>query len=132
MNAPSVDIASMLVAETPLGLVLGSNLFVGREPDGPDNCVTIFDTPGGPPHTVIGSVGNDYYYPTIQIRVRNNDYRIGYNLAHDIMVALHGRTNETWGSTAYTLIKAMADPAELDWDENDRVRFVVNFELQRR
>lgn len=132
MNAASVDIAAMLVADGSLDLTVGDNLYVGREPDSPDNCVTVFDTPGGPPQLVLGTDGNDYYSPTVQVRVRNNDYRIGYNLAHDIMVSLHARGQETWNSTLYSVIKAMSDPAQLDWDQNDRARFVVNFELQRR
>lgn len=132
MNAASVDIAAMLVADDSLNLTVKDNLYVGREPDSPDNCVTIFDTPGGPPQLVLGTDGNEYYFPTIQVRVRNNDYRIGYNLAHDIMVSLHARGQQTWGGTLYSVIKAMADPALLNWDENGRARFVVNFELQRR
>lgn len=132
MNAASVDVAAMLVAEGALDLTIASNLFVGREPDDPDNCVTIFDTPGAPPTLVLGSDGNEYYRPTIQVKVRNNDYRIGYNLAHDIMAVLHAKGQETWNGTLYSVIVAMADPALLDWDENGRVSFVVNFELQRR
>jgi hypothetical protein len=132
MNAASVDIAAMLVAESSLGLTLGDNLFVGREPSTPDNCVTIFDTPGGRPLTFIEPGGDDYYFPTVQIRVRNNDYRTGYDLAHDIMVSIHGRAQQTWGGTFYSVVLAMADPALLDWDENGRVRFVVNFDIQRR
>ena len=125
MNAASVDVATMLVSEGALDLTIGGangNLFVGREPDSPDNCVTIFDTPGGPPQLVLGTDGNEYYSPMVQVRVRNNDYRIGYNLAHDIMVALHAKGQETWDGTLYSVIKAMADPALLDWDGNGRAR----------
>jgi len=132
MNAASIDIAAMLAAEDSLDLSLGVNIFVGREPSDPDNCVTIFDTPGGRPLTFLEPGGDDYYSPTIQIRVRNNDYRIGYNLAHDIMVSLHGRAQQTWNGTLYSVVLAMADPALLDWDENGRARFVVNFDVQRR
>lgn len=46
MNAPSVDIKDMLEAESSLGLTFTSDLFVGHEPNTPDETVTIFDTPG--------------------------------------------------------------------------------------
>ena len=139
MNAPSVDIKDMLVAESSLGLVFdpkdsNRNLFVGREPSAkgaPDNCVTIFDTPGGSPQLTLAGTEN-YFYPSIQIKVRNKDYCTGWGLIHDIMVALHGRGQETWDETLYSVIQAAGGPAFMNWDENDRVSFVVNFDIQRR
>jgi hypothetical protein len=132
MNASSVDIADMLVADTSLGLTVAGNLFVGKEPTGPDNVVTIYDTYGFPNQLTLAGKGEDYYYPTIQIRVRNRDYRTAYNLAHDIMVSLHGRAQETWNDTLYSKIANTNGVSLLDWDDNGLVRFIVNFEIQRR
>jgi len=139
MNAPSVDIKDMLVAKSSLGLVFdpkdsNRNLFIGREPStkvAPDDCVTVFDTPGGPPQLTLAGNEN-YYYPSVQIRVRNNDYLTGWNLLYDIMVALHGRAQETWNGTLYSVIQAAGGPAFLDWDANNRARFIINFNMQRR
>jgi hypothetical protein len=131
MNATSVDISDILEAETALGLTLGTNLFIGREPVTPSDCVTIFDTPGYAPQLTLDGA-NDYYFPSIQIRVRNTKYLDAESLIHNIMVSLHGRNHETWNSTLYTLIKCTTEPALLDWDENNRARFVVNFDIQRR
>lgn len=130
MNVVSEDIKDMLVADS-LGLTFADNLFIGREPTVPKNCVTIFDTPGFPPQLTLKQ-GEDYFYPSIQIRVRNTDYRTGWNLIKDIMTSLHGRANETWNETLYTVIYCSSGPALLDWDENNRARFIVNFNLQRR
>ena len=132
MNASSIDVRDMLEAESSLGLVFADDLFIGREPATPDNCVTIFDTPGFPPQLTLDEDCNDYYYPSIQIRVRNNSYVDGWNLIHDIMVALHSRAHETWNGTLYTIIYCSSGPALLDWDDNNRARFIVNFNLQRR
>ena len=131
MNASSVDIKDMLEAESSLGLTFLTDLFIGKEPAKPNTCVTIFDTPGFPPLLTLN--GSDtYYYPSVQIRVRGADYITGWDLIHDIMVALHGRDNETWNATLYTVIYCSSGPALLDWDENSRPRFIINFNLQRR
>ncbi len=132
MNSCSVDIADMLVAETSLGLTIATNLFVGKEPTTPDNVVTIYDSYGFPPQLTYDAKNEPYYYPAIQIRVRNRDYRTGYNLAHDIMVSLHGRAQETWNGTLYTVIQCISDVALLDWEDNGLCRFLINFNIQRR
>ena len=131
MNAPSDDIKDMLEAESSLGLVFADNLFVGKEPHEPDECATIFDTTGLPNQVTLGMEGN-YYYPSIQIRVRSDDYRDGWELIQNIMISLHGRAQETWNGTLYSIIKQTSGPTLLDWDDNNRVRFVVNFDIQRR
>ena len=131
MNAPSVDIADMIVADSSIALTLGTNLFIGIEPTNPDNVVTITDGPGWSPQLTY-TKGENYYYPTVQIRVRNRDYRTAYELAQDIMVLLHGRSHETWNGTYYSVIKALGEPALLSWDDNRLVRFVINFDIQRR
>jgi len=129
----SIDVKDMLAAESSLGLTFKTDLFVGKEPSQPDNCVTIFDTPGLPPQlTLEGNVTDIYEYPSIQIRIRNRDYVSGWNVANNIYNSLHGRAQETWNETLYSVIYAVDSPALLDWDENDRVRFVINFNLQRR
>lgn len=131
MQAPSVDIKNMLVATSALGLTFTTNLFIGKEPSIPKSCVTIFDTIGFPPYLgLAGEVG--YEYPSIQIRVRNIDYQIGWNLINDIKDALHGRNQETWNDTLYSVINCSSGPALLDWDDNGNPRFVINFNAQRR
>ena len=134
MNAPSIDIKDMLVAESSLGLefdvAASRNVFIGKEPPNPDNTVTIFDTPGFPPY--MGLTDTGYEYPSVQIRVRNRDYRAGWDMINDIMQTLHGRAHETWNNALYEVIYATNNPALLDWDDNGRVRFIINFNLQRR
>ena len=131
MNMPSEDIKDMLEAESSLGLTFGTNLFIGKEPTKPDNCVTIFDTPTLPPQLTFDR-SERYEYPSVQIRVRNNSYTTGWTLAHDILNSLHGRGQETWNGTLYCLIRCSSGPALLDWDKNDRARFIINFNIQRR
>ncbi len=130
MNTAANDIKDMLEDESALGLVFTQNLFVGREPIIGDNCVTVFDTSGRPPALTLS--GGQYNYDAVQVRVRNNDYQTAFNLAHAIVDSLHGRTRESWNGTLYTLITCQSPPALLDWDDNNRARFIINFETQRR
>lgn len=130
MNSPSMDIKDILEA-AGLGLTFGTNLFIGQEPTIPDNCVTIFDAPGIPPQLCLDR-DDAYYYPSIQIRVRNRSYLTGYELVNDIKTELHGVGHETWNGTYYSVIKCAQEPFLLDYDDNNRPRFVANFDLQRR
>lgn len=131
MNPTSQDIKDMLTADTDLSLTFATNLFIGREPVNPDNCVTIFDTPGFPPEmTLDGNSG--YEYPSIQIRVRNKTYQAGWAKAQAIKDSLHGRNHETKNATLYTVISCSSGPAFLGWDSEERAKFIINFNVQRR
>lgn len=130
MNALSLDIRDMLVADTDLELVFAKNLFVGREPEHPDNCVTLFDTGGGAPSLTYSK--QEYNWDTIQVRVRNNSYLDGMKQMYSIKKALHGIVNVQQNDMFYTLIRMYMPPFALGWDANDRVMIVASFEAQRR
>lgn len=131
MNPPTEDIKDMLEASSSLGLVFGTNLFIGKEPDAPNDCVSLFDTPGRAPQFTYQQ-GEDYFYPSIQIRVRSSEYLVGWALVNDVKTYLHARTQERWGDSLYTVVACAQEPFLLDWDPNRRPRFVTNFNLQRR
>jgi hypothetical protein len=137
-NSSAMDVRHMLEAGLEdsdsssggLGLVFATNLFIGKEPAKPINCVTIFDTSGMPPYMGLDTVG--YEYPSIQIRVRNSSYVTGWNLIEGIKNSLHGRHQQTWNGTLYSVIYCSSGPALLDWDDNGNVRLIINFNIQRR
>lgn len=131
MNPPSKDICSILAAAS-LGLTFGTNMFVGLEPDSPDTCVTVFDTPGYPPELTLNPEDSNFYRPSVQVRVRAAGYATAYELAKDIMVELHGMNHEEWGSMTYEAIKCSQEPFLLDYDTKNRPRFVANFDIQRK
>lgn len=130
MNATSLDISYILESESNLNLTFAETLFVGKEPTKPNDCVTIFDTEGFPPQQNLTDKG--YEYPSINIRVRSIDYVIGWNMADAIKNILHGRGQENIEGTLYSAISCASGPFFLDWDENSRARFVINFNVQRR
>lgn len=129
MNAPSEDIKDMLLAES-IGLSFGQDLFVALQPDKPDNITSIFDLGGLPPQLTMDVAKLEN--PSITIQVRHNDYQSGYALAEQIKDALHGRAHESWNSTLYMVIYCTSGPFVLNWDENRRVIFSINFNVMRR
>ena len=132
MNPVSVDIKDILEAELDLGLEFATSLFIGREPSQPNNCVTLFDVGGLPPAPMMEPQTYRYHYEPFQIRVRNISYEAAYEEINNIYRALHGRANETWNGTVYTSILCTSGPAFLEWDENNRCKFIINFLAQRR
>ena len=134
MNAPSKDIVQYLEESGESSgfsdLIYATNLFIGREPSSPIDCVTIFDTPGFAPYLGLTSVG--YEYPSIQIRVRNKKYTDGWAIIERIKDALHGLSQQTVNGTLYSVVYCSSGPALLDWDDNGNCRLIINFNLQRR
>jgi len=131
MNPASVDIKDLLEAESALALSFATNLFIGMSPPEPDSCVTIFDTPGFGPDLELGGSG-EYYYPSIQIQVRDTSYLDAWQLADDIRQVLHGRGPIVLNGTTYTVIRSTDEPSLLLWDEKSRATFSMNFDMQRR
>ena len=130
MSPPSIDIKTLLMNASALGLSYELNLFVSKEPTTPDDCVTIYDTPGGVPDLTMDNV--EYNRPSTQVRVRATDYTTGWTLIHDIKRALHGKGPMRVGDTLYTVILCTGEPFMLGRDERNRVIFVANFNMQRR
>jgi len=131
MNSAAKDFVTLLANASSLGLVFKTNLFVGKEPTTPNDTVTLFDGVSSAPQLTL-TKGEDYFYDAVQIRIRNMDYNTGYALAKGIMGVLHGLGQQTVNNTLYSVIYCSNGPAPLGWDDNGRIIFVLNFEVQRR
>ena len=130
MKATSIDIASLLEADPDMGLAVGVNMYIGKEPSTPSQCVTIFDTQGYSPQLNLISQG--YEYPSVQIRVRAVDFQTAWTIIETIKTKLHGLAQQTINGTLYSVIYCASGPALLDWDDNSRARVICNFNIQRR
>ena len=130
MSMASEDLKDLLV-NAGLNLTFGTNLFIGRMPATPDNCVVLIDVPGREP-------GLDYQnelvyeYPSVQVIVRNNGYKEGWETINSIREYLHGKHYVEVNSSEYKLIKCTVEPAFLRWDENNRAEFVTTFDMQKQ
>ena len=131
MNSCSIDIKDILEADSSISLVYGTDLFVAQEPKTPKNTVTIFEGPSSAPMLTFKK-GENYYYDAVQVRIRNRKFTTGYALATSIRDVLHGYGQVTVNGTLYTVIYCSSGPAEMGYDDNGRIIFVMNFEIQRR
>lgn len=132
MNSCSEDIKTII--EYYINESSGFDLFfvsVGKEPETPSDVISLFDTVGMPPQLTYDR-SEKYEYPSVQIRVRASDYREGWQQITKIKDALHGRAQETWNGTFYSLIFIESGPFLLDFDKRQRPRFVLNIGVQRR
>jgi len=131
MNSSAFDIKDWLADESSLSLTFATDLFIGREPSNPDNCVTIFDTTSIPADLSMDLNTDPYIKNSCQIRIRNNDYIVAHETATEIFELLHNKGNENQNGTKYTVIQC-SYPTVLDWDDNERVRVIINVEIQKR
>ena len=134
MNPPSVDIKDML--ESYFGSSSSEEIelypiFIGKEPALPVNCISLFDTVGWAPQLNYDR-DEKYERPSLQVRVTSVSYEQGWEIVNAIKDKLHGRAHETWNGVFYALIKCVNGPAMMDFDKNQRVRFICNFDIQRR
>lgn len=132
MNTASEDMKDVLEAEAILGLVFKTNLYLFREPAEPDDVVTLFEVGGDPSTLLLSTPENAYQKPSIQIRLRWRDPKEAFELAYKIEKLLHGSPQREINGAFYTMIKSLHPPYLLDWDESNRVRIALNFDIQRR
>jgi len=133
MNSPAADIAQMLHDQ---GLaVLATNLFIDNMPTGPNDAICVINSGGHDPQVDTG-VSN----PTVQIMVYGapGDGAATYARASAIVNFLHGLGNvgladSSGGSQGarYLGIWQQSDIMRLPKDENNRIRFSLNFRLMR-
>lgn len=135
MASPAQVIAALLVAE---GLVtrpsqnLDWPVQVGTEPKQPDNTVTIYDT--GEDQDSRSMNGNRTSWPTIQIRIRSEDYPTGWDKGIAIQELLDSVANasaavgtDIWHIQTVHVISALVPIGRQE--ENLRYLFVINAAL---
>ena len=98
----------------------GTNLFISFEPDSPDNCITIYPTPGRKPDDV------NKYISSCQIRVRGATFEIAYNTLQKIISKLH-LNGDVLGNTNGALVAINSQPEFLIRDDNRRSILVAHF-----
>ena len=103
-------------------LGFGRNLFIGREPSSPTNCVTIYPTGGYSP-----DISRSTETPTIQIRIRNTSYPTGYKIGNMIGKEFHENTSICASVRGKCFsMQSQAMPIGLTDDSTAHI-FVINF-----
>ena len=131
VNSPAYDVALMLAADTLLGLTLGTELFVHREPASPDATITVSDIAG-----FDADARSEYEYerPVVNIRVRgarNTGAQAAYETAKSIWDILRLVVDETWGNSTYIALYPVSSIQLLSFDEVDRPVYLLSFRIHR-
>lgn len=132
MNPASKDIATIIQSYSGTEWILGTTMFVGKEPNSPDSCLTIYDTTNRPP--IVGVSGSDgaYEFNGIQLRVRGVDYVVSFGKTNALLSLLNGLHGITIGTTLISSIQAVGSPEFIEFDNKNRPIWVLNLEIQRR
>jgi hypothetical protein len=128
------DIGTYLAAaSTPTqALTVGTNLFLGRRPDTPDTCVTVYETGGTAPELVFGTNSAPPVETRgLQVVVRGTSYATSEALCTEVWTALCLIDNEVIGTRRYLLADPVQSPFALDRDDRNRMLHVCNFLVSR-
>lgn len=128
--ATLLDIATYIDTELA-SLTLGTNLFIGRMPDTPDNCVTLYEYGGSVPDNTMGTSAPSLENPSIQVAVRSTTYAGAVTTIRSIWDKLEAVVDEDLSGTRYNRISANQSPFPLDRDTSDRILFVQNFDVTK-
>lgn len=119
--SPSLIIATHICDEIQ-DCVLGSNVFVGHEPESPDDCVTLYD------------YGNEMQSPVladdwarVQVRVRDLSYEQGYLKSQEISLLLNATLGFEVSNEKISGIWQLSSIIALAKDKLKRNIFVVNY-----
>ena len=124
MTSLAKDIATMIV-DAGEG-VLATNLFIGKEPSDPPNCVTVYETGGGEQDAkwAIDDL-------SVQVRVRAFRHELAYVKTDRIKRYIEGATPRTINGTRYTGFWSTSSINYLARDINDRAIFTLDFKIVR-
>lgn len=128
------DVKKYLVsrtASTPIPIAVtatlgfGKNLFIGREPASPLNCITLYPTGGSAPE-VVRLAQN----PTFQVRIRNINWAKGYAIGNAIVKDFHMNTT-VCASSHGKLFAMQSEPIPIGVNDNDTANlFTINFAVK--
>jgi hypothetical protein len=129
--SPAHELALHLAA-SGVGTFAGVNgsawsINVSREPAKPANCITVYDTGGLDPLEIgIGSM-----QPTIQVRVRCQEYPEGYAKHREIYELLVPPVSRIIGGHEYVGIFPQGDIGDLGRTDNDLFVLTANYRVNR-
>jgi len=116
------------------------SIYIGKEPDKPDKCITLYDTGGPQDDNVMDRAVDTMRHPSFQIRVRGKaDYREVYKQLKMVDVILNRcgpwtAVSEDSGdaSVRYSDIFRQGDLMWLEQDDKDRHIWVGNYQTHRK
>ena len=110
-----------------------TDIFLSKEPESPDNCVTVYNT-GGFPDDCLDTANRSRALYTFQVRVRNNDYLTAHSKMEAVRASLEKKlpTLTDSSGTMYFHCWMTSLPTDLQRDTKNRVILTANFACMRR
>lgn len=92
---------------------------------GEDNAMTTYDTGG------LERLYYDLRRPSVQVRVRSEQYKVGWEKANDVMRTLGALSNYGLASDRVVGFAPLGDVLYVGRDDKGRYLFTINFNLTR-
>lgn len=130
MSSPADTTADFLAA-AGIGVVasgLDWSIHIGSEPTEPKKTVTVYDTVGSDP--VLSEI--DLRRPSVQVRVKSDEYAAGWGKANDVHVALVEAGKTIHASTVTIGWFGQGDVLFIGRDDENNYLFTCNFEMMRQ
>lgn len=128
MSDPTIGIKDLLVT-AGAGVFDSTSawgIFIGKRPDLPDSCITIYQHGGGTPNPkwLVD-------YPSVQVMVRGglNGYQAAYAKAVVIKNTLLGLPSQDLNGDRWVAVNMVGDINSIGQDEKQRPMFSLNFRL---
>lgn len=109
-----------------------TDIFVSKEPDSPDNALTLYDTGGVPDGCLVKGERSGEVH-TFQVRVRDNDYLTGRAKLEDVREQLEKARHslaDSGGTNRFSFWLTSL-PVDLQRDTTNRSVCVANFACMR-
>jgi hypothetical protein len=108
---------------------LGTNLFLSRQPESPDACVTVIESGAGVNLYTHGIVGNALTMTNIQVTARaaREDYQAARTKITAVIAALEAVAETTADGVRLLRVESLGRPIPMGYDGNDRPEIAMNF-----
>ncbi|MGE0366935.1 MAG: minor capsid protein [Phycisphaerales bacterium] len=123
------EVAQYLASQS-VGTFGGNSLWsihVAREPSGPDDVITVYDTGGEEPDTD----EMDLYRPSFQVRTRSVDYLEGFQKQEAIRSLLILPNSLVMGTHRYVSVNMSSDILPIGSDDNNRYLITANYRCMK-
>ena len=109
--------------------ILGSTLWLGSQPDSPDNCITIYEESAP---TLDESHAFNIDTAGIQVLVRNTNYLAAKNKAGEVHQKVSGFRMDKFSATGPWIRQThiVTAPASIGQDERDRHEWTIHYTFE--
>ena len=116
------DISTLLQSIT-------TDIYIDEMQDNVDNIIAIYHSGGSKPQYFFGGT-KQIENPSVQVRVRHQNRKDALNWCYKVKDILDGKSNFTINNNNYILVTLSSDILNLGRDNQGRVHYSLNFNIQ--